>query len=205
MHLPTSIPSEIREAFNELHSMLPHVRFAARDITRWKMAWRACRYHKHDGSGDTSTPSSTCYRKLLARRCTDGPEWHRIFKLPTILGFAVAAFIYGGLHALAWSAHFDSLTEKVLWRISSCIVMGGLLVNWTLASGDNRHSRNLAKGHVGIGIGKFPISLPLARLMLVLYILARAYLVVECFTNVFYLPAGVFENPEWSTYFPHIS
>ena len=41
--------------------------------------------------------------------------------------------------------------------------------------------------------------------MLVVYILARAYLVVECFINVFHLPAGVFKTPEWSTYFPHIS
>ena len=42
-------------------------------------------------------------------------------------------------------------------------------------------------------------------LMLVVYLLARAYLVVECFINVFHLPAGVFNTPEWSTYFPHIS
>ena len=184
-----------RKAFNELHSTLPHVRLTARDITRWKMAWRFCQPHIRKLSGNETRLSSACYQQLLARRCTDGPDWDEIFEIPTILGFTAATFIYGGLHALAWSAHFDSATEKLLWRISSCIVMGGLpmilsSVNWV------------------------PINIPekfwqafwcIEILMFVAYTLARAYLVVECFINVFYLPAGVFNTPEWSTYFPHIS
>ena len=40
--------------------------------------------------------------------------------------------------------------------------------------------------------------------MLVAYVLARACLVVECFINVFHLPAGVFDTPEWSTDSPHM-
>lgn len=29
---------------------------------------------------------------------------------------------YGGMHALAWNAHFPTEREKLLWRVSSCIV-----------------------------------------------------------------------------------
>ena len=189
------MPPEHRKAFNELLSTLPHVRLTARDITRWKMAWRACQPHIQKTSGNKTIFSDVYYQQLLARRCTDGPDWVEAFEIPTILGFTAATFIYGGLHALAWSAHFDSATEKLLWRTSSCIVMGGLPVilglhNWW----PKVENDNTVLALLGLEI-----------LMLVAYTLARAYLVVECFINVFHLPAGVFDTPQWSTYFPHIS
>ena len=118
--LPTSMPPELRKAFNELYSTLPHVRLTARDINRWKMAWHVYGSHSQRKSGNA------IHKVLLTRRCTDEPDWNRISEIPIILGLTAATFIYGGLHALAWSAHFDSATEKLLWRISSCIVMGGL-------------------------------------------------------------------------------
>ena len=200
MRLPQSMPPELRKAFKELYSTLPHVRLTARDITRWKMAWRACRPDTQDIFGNSTLPF-TCHEQLLARRCTNGPEWDRIFKVPTILGFTAATFIYGGLHALAWSAHFDSTAEKLLWRISSCIVMGGLPVVLSFPGWDykNELSGRIISGKLFSALNYIWI------LMLVVYILARAYLVVECFINVFHLPAGVFETPGWSTYFPHIS
>ena len=37
------------------------------------------------------------------------------------------------------------------------------------------------------------------------YILARAYLAVECFINLSHLPAGVCNVPRWAAYFLHIS
>lgn len=201
IHLPRSTPPELRKAFNELHSTLPPVNLTARDINRWKMAWRACRPHTGGKPGNARVLSGESHQQLLARRCGNWPESDRIFQLPIILGFTTATFIYGGLHALAWSAHFDSATEKTLWRISSCVVMGGLPVIWGLAGWDRYHilKRHIITGYYGLACGYMLI------LMLVAYVLARAYLVVECFINVFHLPAGVFDTPEWSTYFPHIS
>ena len=198
MHLHPRMPPELRTAFSELYSTLPHVRLTARDITRWKMAWRACRPDTQEISGNATRLSLTCHEQLLARRCTDGPDWNRIFEIPTILGFTAATFIYGGLHVLAWSAHFDSTTEKLLWRISSCIVMGGLPVILSLPAWEHKGGL-FSSGKLFLALVCIWIS------MIVVYILARAYLVVECFINVFHLPAGVFETPEWSTYFPHIS
>ena len=37
------------------------------------------------------------------------------------------------------------------------------------------------------------------------YVVARVYLVVECFINLAYLHDSVYEMPSWSQYFPHIS
>lgn len=38
-----------------------------------------------------------------------------------------------------------------------------------------------------------------------LYVLARAYLVVECFLNLLHLPDSAFSVPQWSRYIPHIA
>ncbi len=201
IYLPESTPPELRKAFNDLHSTLPHVNLTARDITRWQMAWRACRPHTQGKPGNERLLSDATHQQLLARRCSDWPELHRIFQLPIILGFTAATFIYGGLHALAWSAHFDSATEKLLWRISSCVVMGGLPVILSLPGWNHYHAR---KGRFFIG-SYWLVFQFIWILMLVAYVLARAYLVVECFINVFHLSPGVFDTPEWSSYFPHIS
>ena len=40
---------------------------------------------------------------------------------------------------------------------------------------------------------------------ILLYCLARVYLVVECFINLSHLPESVFQVPVWSQYVPHIS
>ncbi|MBE3048490.1 hypothetical protein IMZ48_39510 [Candidatus Bathyarchaeota archaeon] len=39
---------------------------------------------------------------------------------------------------------------------------------------------------------------------IIFYILARTYLVVECFINVAHLPDGAYQMPQWSQYVPHI-
>jgi len=41
-------------------------------------------------------------------------------------------------------------------------------------------------------------------LLVILYCLARLYLVVECFINLFHLPDSVYLLPSWSQYMPHI-
>lgn len=37
------------------------------------------------------------------------------------------------------------------------------------------------------------------------YVLARAYLIVECFVALSNSPVGIYDVPAWSSYFPHIS
>ena len=79
--------------------------------------------------------------------------------------------------------------------------MGGLPLILGLTGWD--HYQTL-KARVVTGFPRIASEV-IFMLMLVAYVLARAYLVVECFINVFHLPAGAFATPEWSAYFPHIS
>jgi hypothetical protein len=65
----------------------------------------------------------------LNRHCTCKtrvPNWPSLdLRKPWILLlFFLVAFLYGGLHSLAWNALFPSLTQQLLWQISSSIIMG---------------------------------------------------------------------------------
>ena len=94
--------------------------------------------------------------------------------------------VYGGLHALAWFAHFHSPTEQLLWRISSVVAMGGIP---TLAV-----SSYLALSFLDDHFVVAFTLLVLDFLIAIAYVLARFYLVVECFIQLSHLPAGVYEE-----------
>ncbi|KAM0802741.1 hypothetical protein BDR22DRAFT_819419 [Usnea florida] len=175
----------------EPYPLLPEMRLSRQDIVRWKMAWRAVQAFKHDFP-DCSYISTS---NAIKSRCENWPETPEIFNNVSVaLGFSAAAFIYGGLHALAWSAHFDSSNERLLWRVSACAVMGGIPVVYVYEKAI----------HKFVGFYHFRYHWP-AVVLLLAYVLARAYLVVECFINLFNLPAGVYDVPRWAAYFPHIS
>ena len=187
------------------HPPFPNLKLTIQDVTRYQMAWRVMKCSISNGELDYNT--CFYYRNALTRRCKNWPHTQDILQLLTALGFSVAALIYGGLHALAWSAHFESSTEQLLWRISACVVMGGLPVVLVLLTFTKFQSYWLIPGYrytrARLAVRK--VIDCLAGLVLLAYVLARGYLVVECFINLSHLPAGAYDVPSWSTYFPHIS
>ena len=177
---------------------LPNVHLSARDVNRWKMAWRAIQEYvdRHPDSTVVEKWTDRTLRKLFVDRCKDWPNIDDIFDGGRIgLGFAMVAFIYGGLHALAWFAHFHSSVEQLLWRISACIVMGAMpVIVCVFKIADDYVSWDLIDAMAAI----------LMFLVLVAYVLARAHLVVESFISLGHLPAGVYDVPRWTAYIPHI-
>lgn len=121
--------------------------------------------------------------------------------------FSIAGLCYGGLHLFAWNTAFPDTTTKYFWRVSAIfIASSGILIPWMFVK---RHVDDL----------RFTKNLPFVddvlycfnavwRLMLFawfgLYVVARAFLVVECFINLAHLPDSAFLAPQWSQYFPHI-
>jgi hypothetical protein len=67
---------------------------------------------------------------------------------------------------------------------------------------------NLVRGLVWTSIKTLQILVAMyligCYLAIVLYVLARIYLVVECFINLAYLPQSAYKLPEWSQDVPHI-
>lgn len=185
--------------------------FTLRDLNRWNLAWRGAQICRQKSMG-RQVESDNFYPvplpSFLFRKYQDWPDMDDTFEnLPIGLGFGVAGLIYGGLHALAWSAHFQSSIEQSLWRISACIVMGGIPILLLLFHAWERIDGTTVFHTWGYLIDDiirqfFGLSM---IIVFVAYALARAYLVVECFINLSQLPAGVYDMPNWSAYFPHIA
>ena len=169
------------------------------DINRLKMAKRAAK------SIEEHSNDKIFGGNPFERRCINMPDFINVLnELPLAFGFSAAAIVYGGLHALAWFAHFHSPTEQLLWRISSAVVMGGIptfVAIWKLFFS----FVGVPDMNSLIGLRNFAPLLVLSCLIAIAYVLARLYLVVECFIQLSHLPAGVYEEPEWSAYFPHIA
>ena len=193
----------------EANVLSTFARHTTKDVTRYKMAWRALEFYWHLGFTEkiecSVNPWYYSIPSALVQRSKDWPEVGNNLEESSVgFGFTTAGVIYGGLHALAWFAHFESSTQQQLWRIPACVVMGGYPVCWGIVESvafiaDRRSIRPLWKGYF---FRFFEIALALVMLA---YMLARAYLVVECFINLSHLPAGAYDVPKWASYFPHIS
>jgi len=121
------------------------------------------------------------------------------------------ALVYGGLHLFAWNAPFHTRIEELLWKISGIVVasIGPVLIpTWrgyiyAYNRWFRRHDRTrkelieligrIFQMMVGLLFGSYLLS----------YLLARVYLVVECFIEVAYLPDSAFTTPVFTRYIPH--
>ena len=192
----------------ESHVPFPSISLTTEDVTHYKMAWRALESHQLVASQPSLIMLDRGWAydisTAFVQRCKDWPKIYDIFELPIALGFTTAGLIYGGLHALAWFAHFGSSNQQLLWRISACVVMGGFPVIWVLMEAFKYIDIHFTDS---LHLNSIFVRFILTALALVVlgYMLARAYLVVECFINLSHLPAGAYDVPNWASYFPHVS
>ncbi|KAF2464834.1 uncharacterized protein BDR25DRAFT_295994 [Lindgomyces ingoldianus] len=232
------------ENFGIKHQDRPYLLLRPRDVTRWRLASQAIERH----GWYTLNNYSERFVKLpmfaedwlecdlvSLRKSNHAPgfivlgikskDWLLYF------GMTAACAIYGGMHLLAWNAHFPSRTESVLWRLSSIAVAGYgpvylprmlYMSLQILLAKQRRHRDQRIAWHwwrdksVDNGRWYKIVDETAAWIYLIwlgayiggyfpLYFLSRGYLVVECFTNLFHLPDSVLQTPNWSQYFPHIS
>lgn len=106
--------------------------------------------------------------------------------------------LFGGLHCLAWSFHFPTHAEAVIWRVCAlyCTAspLGMLLIMSVLAVLD------------GCGVETPPVVLFILAFASVLaYVVCRISLVCITFSCLRASPPGVFEATDWTRFFPHIS
>lgn len=145
-------------------------------------------------------------------------EWGIFVRVPEWLALSAAAFIYGGLHSLAWNAPFHAPIYSLLWKISGITVASLSIIHPLALSvllGWKRYDRRvncpwLDKSGMGskrsayLCLAAASLAFFVMLLFALLYVLARVYLVVESFHSLAYLPESVLATPNFSLYFPHI-
>jgi hypothetical protein len=130
--------------------------------------------------------------------------------LKFLLGFSIAGCVYGGLHLSAWNAPFPTATQRHLWRLSGIVlVSSGPVMILRLAVEHFVNERKLLDHNSWCWcLAYSPILISWFLSLIVsygIYILARVYLVVECFVMLWHLPDGVYAVPRWTEYLPHIA
>lgn len=179
------------------------------DTACWKQAIAGFRtYGKLDYIKSRQNAYLKAKRKkpayVLARRSSEWPVlgvWNstgvHVNSKAILAGFTLAGFVYGAIHLIAWSAQFPSDAEKILWRASGLTLMAsGFILGFAVIVPYD--SSNL------FGMCFAPCAFALMFYMVLCYVAARIYLVVECFITLTYLPLSAYEVPQWSQYFPHI-
>jgi hypothetical protein len=145
----------------------------------------------------------------FVRRAENWPAFN--LKKPWIqFLFVLVAFLYGGLHCLAWNSVFPSYVKQLLWRISSVIIMAAgipaLACYFLLEKVAFRFPSDPSEIYLlDWRWRKYILLTVVMTLLLFAYVFGRVYLVVECFIQLFHLqPGPIFVQPSWSTYFPHL-
>lgn len=139
----------------------------------------------------------------------------------------------GVTHIIAWNAPFSSMAQSTMWRLSGVTLFIPFVIvalqclhsivkrisPWILRQILSNHpipnslvtwistyrKRVFYSDKVDRVMGiLFYIFTFFAILAFCLYILARVFLIVECFVSLTYVPYTVFTVPNWSSYFPHI-
>ena len=144
----------------------------------------------------------------------------RLSTLCAITGF------YGGLHLLAWNLSFGSTQERFLWRASGLYLVvpslwfaiGALRIYLGFSLRlyprfvDNILQK-VARDPVIRSTYVRKVMLAMLRILfhmileggITVYILARAFLVIESCLQLGRLPAEAYMTPDWSKYYSHIA
>lgn len=107
---------------------------------------------------------------------------------------------FGGLHLIAWDFVFPSPVERWLWLASSIATMAVpfYAIYYHQLSNTGWGRKLLDRQHI---LREMLLSLPIS--LTIVFVLARAFILVEVFRSLAFLPPGAFET-SWPANLPHI-
>ena len=113
------------------------------------------------------------------------------------LGLILGSVIFGGIHLAAWNFHYPTRIEQWLWRIASlwctCFLLVVVLIMLIMVGAAD-----------ALHFPDYIITVRLVQLSLILYVVARLYLLVEIFRTLFFLPPSAYIST-WATNVPHVA
>ncbi|KAG2069353.1 hypothetical protein BDR04DRAFT_1078148 [Suillus decipiens] len=122
----------------------------------------------------------------------------------TILKLAglLMATIFGAIHCMAWFFAFPSYQERVLWRMSAVAITFTPWLCLLTPRIFNLIDKSLS-GRYFISISRY-LHVPILGVSIILYITARAVLLVLMFTTLRNLPPDAYKEVLWTSLIPHL-
>ena len=112
-----------------------------------------------------------------------------------VFGFPVVGVIFGGIHCAGWFFDFPSSDEATLWRVSSAVLTGSvvlmpfLIILLFYIFGDAQFDR---------------FGAPVLAIFFLAYVVSRLLLLVEAFISLRHLTPGMLGLVRWTSFIPHI-
>ncbi|KAJ7092786.1 hypothetical protein B0H15DRAFT_734438, partial [Mycena belliarum] len=107
--------------------------------------------------------------------------------------------VFGAIHCAAWKADFSSLKQMWMWRVCSLLVTA-IPVGYAAAVATGMTLATWLSFNIPIVIAI--LHTPLLYSYVVIYLIARLFLLILPFTTLRALPHGVFVDVNWSVYIP---
>jgi hypothetical protein len=116
----------------------------------------------------------------------------------------VTSLCYGGLHMLAWQSAILKKTgvDQVFWKLSCLLLMG--LGPFALSVWAGLKAWHGADAHLRLNQSMSMAFAVFGVIALLAYVMSRVYLLVETVLVIPYMDPGVFQEPAFSVYWPHI-
>jgi len=109
-------------------------------------------------------------------------------------GIVFGGVVFGALHCAAWNSPFPTAIERLLWRVASLVSAGMLPLYYLILLCDIHTSRpRFVKQILWV----------LELLAIIVYILARLFLLVEMLRSLGFLPPEAF-TATWASEIPHV-
>ena len=123
-----------------------------------------------------------------------------------LLSFATTA--YGGIHASAWIEYFVTAFERGCWRFSSVfIAASGVFMSWRTINSRAFDRFSNIENDCLFDILYISVVTPLlvsTLVAIIIYVVARFYLVVEALISLRQLPINAYQTPRFVQSIPHL-
>lgn len=119
------------------------------------------------------------------------------------LGLIIGSMVFGGIHLAAWNFDFPTRIEQILWWASSiyCTAFVFVLAFYAIIKDP---TESLVLRHFERFIDEDILYNFWPSVIMLSYVFARVFLLVEVFRTLFFLPPDAYQST-WAINFPHVS
>lgn len=120
---------------------------------------------------------------------------------PVFIGIGFGGTLFGTIHFIAWNFEFPTPVERILWRMSCCILISVPLLSTAIYFMTIHNARRDSETDTKTNT----LLRPFTTICVLLYSLARLYLMTEVFRSLAYAPPSTFHEINWPSAIPHVN